>query len=124
MALNHSVLTSVQCILSAKVGRLTVGLTVQTMLSVKVGWYTANVVGCLILRPHECFCRLVPRKGAGPDLRREGGGKIDEYLMRLLHTGNKAATEAAQNLKVVLDSSFTRHPLSYILTAPHTNPPQ
>lgn len=33
------------------------------------------------------FCRLVPRKGAGPDLRNEGGGKIDEYLMRLLRTG-------------------------------------
>ena len=31
--------------------------------------------------------RLVPRKGAGPDLRSEGGGKIDEYLMRLLRTG-------------------------------------
>ena len=31
--------------------------------------------------------RLVPRKGAGPDLRSEGGGKIDEYLMRLLRSG-------------------------------------
>ena len=32
-------------------------------------------------------CRLIPRKGAGPDLRSKNGGKIDEYLMRLLRTG-------------------------------------
>lgn len=30
--------------------------------------------------------RLVPRRGAGPELR-SSGREIDEYLMRLLHAG-------------------------------------
>ena len=32
------------------------------------------------------FPRLVPRRGAGPELR-NSGREIDEYLMRLLHAG-------------------------------------
>jgi hypothetical protein len=38
--------------------------------------------------------RLVPRRGAGPDLR-SAGREIDEYLMRLLHAGSVTASEAA-----------------------------
>ena len=38
--------------------------------------------------------RLVPRRGAGPDLR-SSGREIDEYLMRLLHAGSVNASEAA-----------------------------
>ncbi len=38
--------------------------------------------------------RLVPRRGAGPDLR-SSGREIDEYLMRLLHAGSVTASEAA-----------------------------
>lgn len=38
--------------------------------------------------------RLVPRRGAGPELR-SGGREIDEYLMRLLHAGSASASEAA-----------------------------
>ncbi len=41
-----------------------------------------------------CYCRLVPRRGAGPGLR-SGGREIDEYLMRLLHAGSSNASEAA-----------------------------
>ena len=48
---------------------------------------TASSVGeyDLALRLH-CFPRLVPRRGAGPELR-NSGREIDEYLMRLLHAG-------------------------------------
>ncbi|BDA48521.1 hypothetical protein COCOBI_12-2010 [Coccomyxa sp. Obi] len=38
--------------------------------------------------------RLVPRRGAGPDLR-SSGREIDEYLMRLLNAGSVNASEAA-----------------------------
>ena len=38
--------------------------------------------------------RLVPRRGAGPDLR-NSGREIDEYLMRLLHAG---AVDASQDV--------------------------
>ena len=46
----------------------------------------------------SCLCpcpdRLVPRRG--PDLRNEGGGKIDEYLMRLLRNGLPAQPSKAE----------------------------
>lgn len=42
----------------------------------------------------------MPRKGAGPELRREGGGRIDEYLMRLLRNGSRPTTETSQGLRV------------------------
>ena len=38
--------------------------------------------------------RLVPRRGAGPELR-SSGREIDEYLMRLLHAG---AMDASQDV--------------------------
>jgi hypothetical protein len=38
----------------------------------------------------RCLIRLVPRRGAGPDLRKEGR-QIDEYLMRLLNGGSAMA---------------------------------
>ncbi len=38
--------------------------------------------------------RLVPRRGAGPELR-SSGREIDEYLMRLLHAG---AVDASQDV--------------------------
>ena len=34
-----------------------------------------------------CVLRLVPRRGAGPELR-SSGREIDEYLMRLLNAGS------------------------------------
>jgi len=34
-----------------------------------------------------CVVRLVPRRGAGPELR-SSGREIDEYLMRLLNAGS------------------------------------
>lgn len=40
------------------------------------------------------LCRLVPRKGAGPELRSGSGHEIDEYLMRLLRAGSAHAVEA------------------------------
>lgn len=39
--------------------------------------------------------RLVPRRGAGPELR-SSGREIDEYLMRLLHAGS---TDASQDVE-------------------------
>lgn len=50
--------------------------------------------------------RLVPRKGAGPDLRKEGGGRIDEYLMRLLRNGNSQSAETRQAVLKVHLLSF------------------
>ena len=35
----------------------------------------------------DCVVRLVPRRGAGPELR-SSGREIDEYLMRLLNAGS------------------------------------
>ena len=43
----------------------------------------------------ELHGRLVPRRGAGPELR-SSGREIDEYLMRLLHAGS---TDASQDIK-------------------------
>ena len=38
--------------------------------------------------------RLIPKAGAGPALRRDGGREIDEYLMRLLRIGAASDLEA------------------------------
>ena len=51
--------------------------------------------------------RLVPRRGAGPDLRK-GGRQIDEYLMRLLRFGSSAnPAESTLPQSKVRPGSFT-----------------
>lgn len=44
--------------------------------------------------------RLIPRRGAGPALRSDGGHEIDEYLMRLLRVGAANEIEAAVYVQV------------------------
>jgi hypothetical protein len=50
------------------------------------------------LRREQLSCalwrRLIPKAGAGPALRSDGGREIDEYLMRLLRIGAASDFEA------------------------------
>ncbi len=49
---------------------------------------------CWYVLTRRTVSRLVPRRGAGPELR-SSGREIDEYLMRLLHAG---AMDASQDV--------------------------
>ena len=55
---------------------------------------------CLSSPGLAAFLRLIPRRGAGPSLRSDGGHEIDEYLMRLLRVGAANEIEATVYVQV------------------------
>ena len=74
---------------------------------------THTVVSCRGYLRHALRCRLIPKAGAGPALRSDGGREIDEYLMRLLRIGAASDLEARVYTEVL-------HRVSQGLASPHS----